>query len=93
MPTYTNAPPEEPAAHLTKTFPLDVKKNGSWGKSKKFDIVWSVKNGARKLEDVLKRFEMDISEYNSWVKRYNAEVYNALTPKHPHPDQRVKRAA
>jgi hypothetical protein len=92
MPTYTNALPEEPATHLTKTFPHDVRKNGSWGKRKKFDIVWSVKNGARRLEDVLKQFEMDIAEYNSWVKKYNAEVYNALAPKHPHPDQKAHKS-
>jgi hypothetical protein len=85
MPSYTNIPTDQPAEYLEKAFHADVKKNGSWGKSKKFDIVWSVKHGARRLVDVLKEFEMDISEYNSWVKKYNEEVYNAFAPRHPHP--------
>jgi hypothetical protein len=91
MPTYANIPPSEPANYLQKSFPQDVRKNGSWGKKKKFDIVWSVKNGARRLEDVLVEYAMDIAEYNTWLKKYNAEVYNAHAPHHLHPERKLRR--
>jgi hypothetical protein len=86
MPTYTNYPPSEPAEHRFKNFSADVKKNGGWTKQKKFDLVWSVKNGARALEEVLLTYEMDISEYRTWVRQYNAALFNAFAPRHAHLD-------